>query len=433
MQVETPSASFADRVLDLDCGAARVLALPTAAEHVVSFGGSFRTLPDFGAGQELEQKLAVMMLDKGTRLRDRFAVAEALDDRGIQLRFYEGGTRCGFGGRVLREDLDEVLALVAEQLREPLFDAGEFEKVKAQHAASLRRSLDNTGVQAGGALARHLYPGDHPNYAPEPAALLERLDALSIDEVIAYHAKHFGARDLVLAFAGDLDADAVASAVSGTLGDWDAPEQGAAFAKDAEPQPPGRTEITIADRQNLDVRLGHAIAVRRDDEDYLPLYLGDYVFGGNFAARLMSTVRDEQGLTYGIRSGLSGVSVEHSAHWRIAVTLSGENLERGIEATLEQARLFVADGITEDELDEKKTTITGTFKVGLATTGGLATSLLSNAERHFDIGYLDRFPGLVEAVTRDQVDAAIRRHLDPERLHLTIAGTLPELGSVGGL
>ncbi len=420
--------TFAERVHDLDCGAARVLALPTSVDRVVSFGGSFETLPDFGAGEELEQKMAVRMLDKGTLLRDRFAVAEALDSRGVQLRFYHGGTRCGFGGRVLRDDLPEVLALIAEQLRAPLFDPAEFEKVKAQRTASLRRSLDNTGIQASGALARHLYPADHPNYESDPAALLARLDALTVGEVRAYHATHFGARDLLLAFAGDLDPEVVAGAVADTLGDWAAPSAGAAFSTASDHPPPGRTEIALADRQNLDVRLGHAVDIRRDDDDYLPLYVGNYVFGGNFSARLMSTVRDEEGLTYGIRSGLSGLSVEHGGHWQIAVTLSGDKLERGIEATLEQARLFVSEGITEAEREEKTTTITGTFKVGLATTGGLATALLSNAERHFGVDYLDRFPRLVEAVTRDAVNAAVRQHLDPDRLYVTVAGTLPASG-----
>ena len=259
----------------------------------------------------------------------------------------------------------------------------------------------------------------------------ERLAALTLDDVRAYHAAHFGARNLLLAFAGDLDAGATAAAVTESFGDWAAPEAGAGFAAEAAPQPPGRTEIALADRQNLDVRLGHAVAVRRDDADYLPLYVGNYVFGGNFSARLMSTVRDEQGLTYGIGASLAGIRVEHGGHWRISVTLSGDALERGLAATLEQAQRFVEGGITEAELEEKKTTIAGTYKVGLATTGGLATALLANAERHFGVAYLDDFPALVEQLSLGEVNDAIRRHLDPEALHVTVAGTLPEDGAPG--
>lgn len=424
--VDSPVPTFAERVEEAACGAARVLMLPTPVDRVVSFRGSFATRPDFGAGQELEQKLVTLMLDKGTRHRDRFAVAEALEDRGVQLNFSADGLRCGFSGRALRDDLPDVLALLAEQLREPLFDADEFEKVKAQHAASLRRSLDSTGTQAAGALARRLYPADHPNYRPAPAAMLERLSALTVEDLRAYHATHFGARDLLLAFAGDLAPDPVAGAVTETLGDWGVPSAEAPFAASADPEAPGRVDIPIADRQNLDVRMGQALALRRDHPDYLPLYVGNYILGGNFSARLMSTVRDEQGLTYGIGSTLTGVQVEYDGYWRIAVTLSGDALERGIEATLEQARAFVDGGVTQEELDEKQTTLTGTFKVGLATTGGLATSLLINAERGFGVGYLDRYPRLIEDLTCATVNEAIRRHLAAEALHVAVAGTLPD-------
>ena len=427
MQSDT-SAGLAARVHEAMAGAARVLTLPTPADRVVSFQGSFETLPDFGTGEELEQKLVTMMLDKGTLRRDRFALAEALDNRGVQLGFSANGLRCGFSGRALRADLPEVLRLLAEQLREPLFDPAELEKVRAQHTASLRRSLDSTGTQAAGALARRLYPADHPNFRPGPEVMLDRLARLTVEDLRAYHTEHVGARGLLLAFAGDCAPAEVEALVADTLGDWAAPTDAAGFATAADPEPPGRVAVPIPDRQNLDVRFGHAIAVRRGDEDFLPLHVGNYVLGGNFSARLMSTVRDEEGLTYGIGSTLSGVRVEYEGYWRIAVTLSGDSLERGIEATLEQARLFVRDGITQGELEEKQETLAGAFKVGLATTGGLAGALLTNAERGFDVGYLDRFPALVDALTVEAVNAAVRRHLDADALHVAVAGTLPEAG-----
>ncbi len=423
-------APFAERVRDARAGAARVLALPTPVERVVSLNGSFGTRPDFAAGEEVVQKLAVMLLDRGTRSRDRFAFAEALDDRGAQLRFAADGLRCGFSGRCLAADLPEVLALAAEGLREPLFDADEFEKAKAQYAAGLRRSMDNTGQQAHGALVRRFFSPAHPNYRLAPADALARLEATTLEEVRAYHAEHFGARDLTVALVGDLEPVAATEAVRGPIGDWDAPEEEAEFETAAEPEPSGRVEVPIADRQNLDVRMGHPLALRRDADDYLALYLAAYVLGGNFSARLMSTVRDEQGLTYGIGAGLAGVSTEYDGYLRVSVTLSGENLERGIGATRAQVRRFAEGGITEDELREKQTTITGTFVVGLATTGGLAVALLANAERGFDVGYLDRFPALVEALTLGAVNAAIARHLDPDALHVAVAGTLAG-GSAG--
>jgi predicted Zn-dependent peptidase len=89
-------------------------------------------------------------------------------------------------------------------------------------------------------------------------------------------------------------------------------------------------------------------------------------------------------------------------------------------------RDFVEQGATADELDAKKTTITGSYTVGLATTERLAQSILTNAERGFDVSYLDTFPEEIQALTLAEVNAAVRRHFDPEALQEALAGTQPQ-------
>jgi predicted Zn-dependent peptidase len=160
------------------------------------------------------------------------------------------------------------------------------------------------------------------------------------------------------------------------------------------------------------------------DPTYLPLYIGNYVLGGNFSARLMTVIRDELGLTYGIRSALSDVDVLHHGIWSISVTLAHENLERGISETLRQAREFVSGGVSDSELREKKTTITGSFKVGLSSTGAIAGALLRNAEKGRLPEYFDRFPALVDALTVDRVNETISENFDPDQLHVALAGSL---------
>jgi zinc protease len=245
-----------------------------------------------------------------------------------------------------------------------------------------------------------------------------------VDDVRAFHANHFGARNLQVVLVGDLDPHAAGDAVRRSLGDWMVATRRGSFETAATPLTPGREDVPMPDKQNLDVRIGLPLALRRDHADYLPLYVGTYVLGGNFSARLMTRVRDEQGLTYGIGARLGGIAVEHDAYFVTSVTLSRENLDRGIEATLAEISRFAEGGITDEELDEKQTTLKGIFRVGLATTGGLAQALLTNAERGFDVAYLDRFPERIEALRVESINDAVSRHIDPLRLHLAVAGTL---------
>ena len=417
--------ALAARVRDVAAGPARLLLLPTGVRDVVSFRGSFESGPDLGAADDLVQSLVANLLDKGTRRRDRFEIAEDLEGRGAQVSFYSDGLRVGFSGRALRADLGHVLGVVGEELREPALDDDEVEKAVRRAVAGVRRSRESTGAQASGALARRLFGPAHPEYALDPDDEVARLEAVRADDVRAYHAAHVGSTDLTVVAVGDLDPEATAAAAQAAFDGWAPTPSAPVFDRAARPAPPGRSVVEMADRRNLDVRLGHPVALRRDDDDFLAAYAGVFALGGNFSGRLMQTVRDEQGLTYGVGASLGAISTRYDGRVQVAVTLSQENLERGVEATRDEVAGFVADGVPEAALAQTRTTLAGQHVVSLATTGGAAARLLVNAERGFDVGYLDRYPGTVSALTVGEVDAAVRRHLRPSDLHEAVAGTLP--------
>jgi predicted Zn-dependent peptidase len=118
--------------------------------------------------------------------------------------------------------------------------------------------------------------------------------------------------------------------------------------------------------------------------------------------------------------------VDYDGHVAVSVTLSAENLARGVAATRAEVERFVAEGVPAEALARTRTTLAGQHVVALATTGGVAARLLVNAERGFDVGYLDRYPDLVRALTDDDVAEALRRHLRPDAFHEAVAGTPPD-------
>ena len=418
-----PDASIAAHTVDLPAGPARLLVLPTPIADVVSFRASFGTGPDLSSDDDIRQGLLVDLLDKGTRRRDRFAVAEELEGMGAELTFESDGLRVGFTGKALRADLDAVLAIAAEQLLEPALAPDEVAKAVTNAVASVRRSLDSTSTRASGALRRRLYPEPHPNYTLRPEVELAALDALDADALRAYHERHVGPRDFTIAVVGDADPEATRRAVAGAFGAWDTAPPEPVFAREAAPQPPGRETVELPDRPNLDVRLGHAVALRRDAHDFLAAYAAVFALGGNFSGHLMQTIRDEQGLTYGINASLSDVAVEHDCHMRVSVTLSAPDLERGIEATRTEVARFVEQGVSAEALERTRTALAGRHVVALATTSGFATRLLINAERGFSMAYIDRYPERVAALELDAVNAALRRYVRPDDLHVVAAGT----------
>jgi predicted Zn-dependent peptidase len=418
--------NLAPRIQDRQASPGRLLTLRTSVDGIVSWRGSFVANPDPAAGDPLRQKLTVSLLDKGTEQRDRFELARVLEDCGAKLDLSSDGLFVEVSGRALADDLPRVMDVMAEMLRTPAFDPEEFEKARAQVAADVQRRMEKTSARASTALSQQLFPEGHPNHRPSPESVLDRLQGLTIEDVRDYHDTHFGATEWTLAVVGDLDHEAVASVVEGAFQGWSPHDVPEVYDTDAAPAESGRSVVPMPDKSNADVRLGHALPLRRDHDDYTALYVGNHILGGNFAARLMSVVRDELGLTYSIRSSLSGVTTRYAGSWQTKITLSHDALDQGIAATKDVIRQFVEEGATEDELEAKKTTITGSYTVGLATTRRLAQSILTNAERGFDLSYLDRFPEEIRSLSLDEVNTAVRHYLDLDAMQEALAGTTPE-------
>ena len=416
--------SFTNRIQEYQAGGFRLFVLQTEVEDVVSWKGSFITNPVFEKGEEMLQSLSVAMLDKGTRQRDKFQIAELLENKGARISHRSRVLRVGFSGKALKHDFEEVMEVAAEQLRAPSFDPVEYEKVRVRREASIRRSINKSATRAWTALSRQIYSSDHPNYVLSPEEELEQLESISVENLQAYYDKHFGADEAVLVVVGDIEPEAVADVVRKNFEAWPSLEAPALYQSDTSFTAPEQLPVNMPDKVNIDVRMGHPLSLRSNDEDFVALYIANFIVGGNFSSRLMDIVRDEKGLTYGVHSSLNGVNRFYSGHWQVSITLSQDRLQEGIQATSNVLLDYVQEGASSEELDEKKKTITGSYKVRLATTNGLAASILRGIERGFGKEYIDNYSGRVEAVTLDRLNAIIRNHFDPKTMHVAMAGTL---------
>ncbi|MDP6625453.1 MAG: insulinase family protein, partial [Nitrospinota bacterium] len=121
-----------------------------------------------------------------------------------------------------------------------------------------------------------------------------------------------------------------------------------------------------------------------------------------------------------------GVDNGNDGFWYINGTFAPELLEKGKESTLRELKKWQNSGVTEQELNAKKETITGSYKVRLATTRGLAGTILGNAEAGRDVNFLDDYPEIIKAIQLESVNKAIMIYCNPERLVTISAGTISE-------
>lgn len=405
--------------------------MKTPVKDVVTIRGSLLGGDEFSPkDNSMVADLTAAMLDQGTKKHDKFAISEKLESVGAEMSFNSSQYYVNFSVRCLKDDVPMVIDLLAEQLREPAFNEEDLATLKKRYSGQLRRAKESTRTQANREFLRTLYPEGHPNYAPRVDDEIERLEKITVDDLKAFHDRNSGLGSIRVVAVGDVNEKALAKVLKKKFKGWKkSPLSLIPTDKRANPPQAKTTYVTLADKTSTDTYLGQAVGIDRNHEDYYPLYVGIYVLGGNFSARLMQTVRDEQGLTYGIGSTLRGVDNGNDGYWYTWGTFAPELLAQGKEATLEQIEKWVKDGITAEELDAKKNTITGSYKVGLATTRGLAGQILTNAERGRPTSFLDDYPGLINSLTLDQVNKAIRKYIHPDQLVIVTAGTIDESGN----
>ena len=136
-------------------------------------------------------------------------------------------------------------------------------------------------------------------------------------------------------------------------------------------------------------------------------------------------MRAQEGLTYGIGARLAGDTYT-DGDWHITGTFAPELLAKGVASTTRELRRFASDGVTADELTTFKTTITGSYKIALATSAGVAGQVLATVQRGLPLAYIDEYPGKIESLTLGQVNAAVKKYVVPDQMVTVLAGTLPE-------
>ena len=421
-------STIAEQIIRTQIDGIDSIAFPTGVKDVVTFTGSFHAGDRFAPeGQAILPTLVGEMIDKGTVHRDKFAIAQALDNVGAQLSFGVGGSTLTFNGKCLTADLPLVIGILAEQLREPAFDPEELAKAKTQLRGLFRQQMDDTDARADQALAAALYPPDHPNYQHPYREFIASLDAITVDDLKAFHATYYGPASFTLVAVGDIDVPAFEAAVGESFAGWTggvvAPAALPATSLDADP----KQVVRLEDKANVSVRWGQTTGLRYDHPDSLALRVATAVLGRGFTGRLMANVRDKEGLTYGIWSNVYADSMT-DGHWMIGANFAPDLLEQGIASTQRQLDLWVDEGVTDQEVANVKSDLIGYYKVGLATTNGMAGAILTAVQRGYDLTWLDQYPEAVAALTTEQVNDVIKRRVDPAKMVLIEAGTVAPAG-----
>lgn len=405
----------------------KVITAKTGVKDVITFMGSFAAGDSFSPEENsMIADLAGNMLDKGTKNLDKFALAEKLENLGAELSFSVDTYSLNFRGKCLSKDINKVVGLLAEQLKSPAFSKEEFEKLKLQRKGSVKRMLENTNTRAAETADSLLFPKGNPNHGVSAYRMLKDIDKTTLDDVKKFYAKYYGPKSMIFVLVGDLEHSGIDKTVAKEFDGWTGGVDYPKVKKTVQVVTGETVIVKMKDKTSATLRIAQTTGLKRTDKDYLALSIGNSIFGmGGFSARLMSIIRDDEGLTYGIYSLLSGDTFS-DGEFAISGTFSPDLLAKGYNSTMREFKRWVNEGVTEEELKAAKTRAIGGYKVGLSTTRGMASRLLSITQRGYEPSYMDEYPDLINTVTLDQVNSAIKKYIHPEKVVTVVAGTVTE-------
>lgn len=378
----------------------------------------------FDGGTELDPAdklglgaMATALLTEGAGDLDSQAFRRRLEDNSISLGFSAG--RDGLFGSLttLVETKELAFDLAALAMTRPRFDPDAVERVRGQFLAGVRRNLASPNYVAQVTFLETLFP-DHP-YGKPARGTLRTLPAITVADLKALPPARLARDRLKVAVSGDIAPAELAKALDRVFGGL--PAKGAPYAV-ADTEPKGAGSVVLVNRpipQSI-MMMGHRGIDRQDPDWYAATVLNYVLGGGGFSSRLMEEVREKRGLTYGVGSGIQ--SFEHANVMTVSGSMANANAGKAKDLIKRIWGEVAENGITEQELEDAKTYLTGSFPLEFTSNGAIAGILLSVQRDRLGIDYLNRRNALIDAVTLDDVKRVARRLLDAGQLAAVVVG-----------
>jgi zinc protease len=379
-----------------------------------SFEGGSASDPQ---GKEGVANFLTGMMDEGAGDMDSATFQQRRDDLAVKLSFDAELDHFSGSFQTLSRNRDEAFALLKAAVTAPHFKQEPMDRVRQQFLVSIKSDAQDPDKIASRRWME-MALGSHP-YARPSNGTVETVTALAPDDLRAAHKRLFSRKGLQIAVVGDISAADLSRLLDETFG---------GLPDTDPPVPPPMTEVPVKPAlEIIDRPMPQSILVfgsrgiLRQDEDFIPAYLMTHILGGGgLGSWLSMEIREKRGLTYGV--GYSLAPLDRVGMMIGSLGTRNEKAGEALGLVREVLKRMAAEGPTQQELDEAKTYLTGSYALRFDSNSKIAGQLLGIQQEDLGIDYIQRRNSLIEAVTLDQVKAAAKRLLDPDNLIVAVVG-----------
>ncbi|MCB4456191.1 M16 family metallopeptidase [Leisingera sp. McT4-56] len=387
-------------------------AIPFSALELRFRGGTSLDAPGKRGGVYLMTGL----LEEGSGDLRAQDYARALQSLAAEFSYDADKDSVSISARFLTENRADAVALLRQTLFEPRFDQDALDRVRAQVLAGLRSDAKNPNNIAGLAFAKMAY-GDHP-YGSDGKGTLESVAALSRQDIFDAYEAVFARDRLYVSAVGDITADELGILLDDLLGAL--PAKGAPIPGPAKVNIEGGVTVVDFDTPQSVALFGQK-GIKREDPDFFTAYVMNQILGGgSFETRLMTEVREKRGLTYGVYSYL--VPRDLAAVYMGSVASANGKMAEAVEVIRNEWRRMAEEGVTEKELKDAQTYLTGAYPLRFDGNSRIASILSGMQMDNLPVSYVETRNDRINAVTLEDVKRFAAEFLDPDGLHFTIAG-----------
>ena len=438
-----------DRTIEPPYGDLPVPAVPAVWQSELDnglgiYGIETRELPlvdfelTFKGGLMLEQSnkvgvssLLATLMQKGTATKTPEALEKAIELLGADISVYSGRQSITISGTTLAKHYNETIALVSEMLLAPRWDEKEFELAKQEALSTIAQQRANPSSIADNQYYKLLFGEDHI-LSNNPLGTVESVNAITLDDLKQYYAAYLSPTVASFHVVGAVDAETVTASLQPLYAAWPAkPVTLPAFESPSHPES-ALYFYDVPGAKQSELRFGY-LALAETDPDFYPATLMNYKLGGGgFASRLMQTLREGKGYTYGVRSGFSGTDIPGpftiSSGVRTNVTYESAALVKEILADY-------GDTFTEQDLENTKSYFIKSAARQFET-GNAKLAMLEKVSRYgWQADYVKQRMTLVQSITQQDIAKLASKYADPDKLIWLVVGDaetqMPRLTELG--
>ncbi len=367
-----------------------------------------------------------MSLMRGTKNADFQTIFERLESVGASLGFGASVHNTSVGGRSLIEDLPLLVDTMADSILNPSFPEQYFDRLKNQLLTGLAIRAQDTTDMASITFDKLLFP-NHPYGSPEDG-YVETVTAITRQDLIDFHAHHYGPGNMVLVVVGAVEPETVFDLFEKKLGGWNNPQLAVApkIPSIKPPQNSIREHIALQGKSQADIVMG-TIGPKRHAPEYLAASLGNNILGQfGMMGRIGDAVREKAGLAYYASTSVN--SWIECGSWEVSAGVNPVNIDKAIRLIIEELDKFRSEPVLQSELEDSQANYIGRLPLSLESNSGVANSILNLERFSLGLDYFQKYPDLVRAVTTSQILEAAQKYIDPQKLVIASAGPNPGKG-----